>query len=113
MSGGKGVIRLGIAVALVFGSMSIVIHRQSRALEVLREMDATRTRHAIVESERAQIARTIMTLESRTHVVAAAQRIGLRVPSADEIVILPLIEQSEPVRSVAVRNEHASLVSVR
>ena len=90
MRSNGGVIRLAIAFALLLGSLSLVVWRQSRALELLRDLDQTRTARAIAEAERSEVARSIEFLESRGRVVSASTRLGLRVPSADEIVILPL-----------------------
>lgn len=90
-----GVLRLAIAFAALLGSLSMVVWRQSRALELLREMDSTRAARAIGEAERSELARRVQYLESRARVVADAQaRLGMRVPSAHEIVILPLGERS-------------------
>lgn len=87
----SGVIRLAIAFALLLGSLSLVVWRQSRALELLRDLDQTRTARAIAEADRSELTRRIEYLESRARVVgAAALQLGMRVPSADEIVILPL-----------------------
>jgi cell division protein FtsL len=89
MSRGSGAIRMGIACALLFGSLSLVVWRQSRALEEVRALDVSRSRRAVLEAERTQLQREIQKLESRTRIVAVAgSRLGLRVPSAAEIVIL-------------------------
>ena len=102
MRNGSGVIRIALAFAALLGSFSLVVWRQSRALELLRELHALRVERAIVEAERSELSRRITGLESRGHVVAAAARIGLRVPAANEIVILPLAESSSPApRAVA------------
>jgi len=101
MRSGSGVIRIALAFAALLGSFSLVVWRQSRALEVLRELHASRTERAIAESERAELMRRIVLLESRGHVVSAAARIGLRVPAAHEIVILPLTESAPAPRAVA------------
>ena len=85
-----GVLRLAIAFAALLGSLSLVVWRQSRALELLRAMDATRTARAIAEAERSELSRRVEYLESRARVVRDAAQLGMRVPSADEIVILPL-----------------------
>jgi cell division protein FtsL len=89
MSRRSGAIRMGIACALLFGSLSLVVWRQSRALEEVRALDGSRSRRAVLEAERTQLQREIQQLESRTRILAVAgSRLGLRVPSAAEIVIL-------------------------
>ncbi|NJD11353.1 MAG: hypothetical protein FIB01_13255 [Gemmatimonadetes bacterium] len=85
----RGTLRFGVAAAALFAALSLVVWRQSRALEVLRSLDAARTERAILESERTRLLRELQQLESRPNMVAVAgQRLGLRPPSAREIVIL-------------------------
>jgi hypothetical protein len=95
-----GTIRLALAFAALLASLTLVIWRQSRALETLRSVDAMRGARVIAEAERAELTRKIQTLESRTRVVAdATVRLGMHVPSASEIVILPLTSSRSPARS--------------
>jgi hypothetical protein len=95
-----GLLRLVLAFAGLLGSLSLVVWRQSRALEVLRELDGLRTERALAEAARSEITRRIEYLESRARVTRDAARLGLRVPSSDagEIVILPLAD--EPASSL-------------
>ena len=87
----SGTIRLALAFAALLGALTMVIYRQSRALEVLRAADEMRGARVIAEAERAELTRRIQKLESRARVVADARdRLGMHVPSASEIVILPL-----------------------
>lgn len=89
-----GAIRLGAAFALLFTSLSLVVWRQSRALEELRGLDEARSRRAVLQAERSELQREIDRLESRSRIVAVAgARLQLRVPSADEIVILRAPDQ--------------------
>ena len=94
-----GLLRVVLAFAALLVSLSLVVWRQSRALEVLRELDALRTERAIAEAMRSELTRGIEYLESRARVVRDAARLGLRVPSSDagEIVILPLSEGAAAV----------------
>ena len=86
-----GTIRLALAFAALFGSLTMVIWRQSRALDVLRSIDQLRGARVIAEAERSELVRDIQTLESRARVVIdARERLAMHVPSAEEIVILPL-----------------------
>ena len=92
-----GTIRLALAFAALLGALTLVIWRQSRALETLRAMDSMRSARVIAEAERAELLRSIQTLESRTRVVADARdRLAMHVPSASEIVILPLTASPSP-----------------
>ncbi|HEX6134508.1 MAG TPA: hypothetical protein VFZ24_11105 [Longimicrobiales bacterium] len=89
MSGGTGAIRMGIACALLFGSLSLVVWRQSRALDELRGLDAARAERVLLQSERSELQRSIQQLESRSRIVAvAAARLDLRTPTRSEIVFL-------------------------
>lgn len=89
MKQGTGAIRMGIACALLFGSLSMVVWRQSRALEELRALDAVRAERALLQAEHSELQRSIQQLESRTRIVAVArERFGLRTPAGDEIVFL-------------------------
>jgi cell division protein FtsL len=86
-----GTIRLALCFAALLGALTMVIWRQSQALETLRALDNLRDSRALAEAERSDLARKIEELESRAHVVAGArERLGMRVPAAAEIVILPL-----------------------
>jgi cell division protein FtsL len=89
MRRGSGAIRMGIACALLFASLSLVVWRQSRALDEVRALDEARSRRVVLEAERTQLQREIQRLESRSRIVSVAgSRLGLRVPSGQEIVIL-------------------------
>jgi cell division protein FtsL len=86
-----GVLRAGVAFAGLLLSLSYVIWRQSRALELLRSLDRVHVERAGAEADRSELMQRIEMLESRSHVVlAAGARLGMRVPSADDIVILPI-----------------------
>jgi cell division protein FtsL len=87
----SGTIRLALCFALLLAALTLVIWRQSNVLGTLRTLDKLRDNRALAEAERSELLRRIDQLESRAVVVAAARdRLGMRVPSADEIVILPL-----------------------
>jgi hypothetical protein len=89
MKQGTGAIRMGIASALLLGSLSLVVWRQSRALEELRGLDDVRAERALLQAERAELQRTIQRLESRGRIIAVAgERFGLRTPAGGEIVFL-------------------------
>lgn len=86
-----GTLRIALSFAALLGSLSMVVYRQGRALEVLRALDDARREHVLLESRRATLTREIQLLESRSRIVAVAgSRLGLHVPSGSEIVILQL-----------------------
>lgn len=92
-----GAIRLGAAFALLFTSLSLVVWRQSRALEELRGLDEARSTRAVLQAERSELQREIQSLESRSRIIVAGARLKLRVPSAAEIVILRAPDQPAAV----------------
>jgi hypothetical protein len=88
MTKGNGAIRMSVAFALLYASLALVVWRQSRALDELRGLDAARSERAVLQAERSDLQREIQRLESRAHVAVAGERLGLRTPSANEIVFL-------------------------
>src|SRR4051812_9719559 len=92
----QGTLRIALASAALLASLSGVVYRQGRALEVLRALDVARNEHVMLESQRATLMRNIEQLESRQRIVATAtERLGLHVPSGSEIVILQLPSETE------------------
>jgi len=86
---GQGSIRVALAFAVLLASQALVIWRQSRTLEVLRDLDADRRTRAVVESERAKLTAELQVLESRARVRRVAEsRLGMRVPTAADMVVL-------------------------
>jgi cell division protein FtsL len=101
MKKGPPLIRAGLLFLLLLGSLTLVVWRQSQALEMQRALDSVRSERALAESQRAALARRIERLESRARVSeAAASRLNMRVPSGREIVILPMMEPSAPALAV-------------
>jgi cell division protein FtsL len=93
MKRGLPLIRAGLLFMLLLGSLTLVVWRQSRALEMQRALELVRRDRAVEESRRAALLRRVEQLESRTRVTeAAATRFGMRLPAGGEIVILPLGE---------------------
>lgn len=92
-----GTLRVALAFAALVGSLGLVVWRQGRALEQLRALDAIRGARAVEEAERSELVRRAEWLASRGRVVEAArERLGLRVPSGVEIVILSLGRDDAP-----------------
>ena len=85
----SGAIRVALAFAALLASLSLVVWRQSRAHEVLRELDAVRSARAVLESERAVLAARSQQLESRARIKAVVEEWwGMRVPASGELVTL-------------------------
>ena len=102
-----GTIRLALAFAALLGALTLVIWRQSQALETLRALDKLRDARALAEAERSDLSRKIEHLESRAYVVVTARdRLGMRVPSGEEIVILPLTgNRAQVQRAIAAASQ--------
>lgn len=101
----QGTLRVALAFAAFLSSLSLVIWRQSRTLEVLGDLDVVRARRAVVESDRSRAVERIQYLESRVRIAdVAAAWWGMHVPSPDEeyVIILrpgsPAIESAGPLR---------------
>lgn len=94
---GLGSLALALAFAGLLASLSLVVWRQSRVLETMRELEAVRSERALAEAERWELLRRIQHLESRGRVVpAATNRLGMRVPMGAEIVLMTLDEHTAP-----------------
>lgn len=92
---GPPVIRTVLLLAGLLASLTLVVWRQSTALEMLRGLDAVRQERLVEEARRAALSRRVEELESRARVsVAARERLGMRVPTGAELVILPMAEPS-------------------
>lgn len=104
----QGTLRVALAFAAFLGSLSLVIWRQSRTLDVLAELDVTRTKRAIVESERSRAVERIQYLESRSRIAEVAEAWwDMRVPSSDEEYVI-MLRPDGPTRSTAERVRIAS-----
>lgn len=89
--GGQGTLRVALAFAALLGSLSLVIWRQSRALEALEALDEARVSRAGVESDKSRQVEQIQYLESRGRITdVAGSRWGMRVPSTDEEFVIML-----------------------
>lgn len=98
MRKGPPLIRAGLLFLVLLGSLTLVVWRQSQALEMQRALESVRRERALAESERAALLRRVEQLESRARVSEAARsRLDMRLPSGTEIVILPMSEPSAPL----------------
>ena len=92
-----GTLRVALAFVAFLSSLSLVIWRQSRAYELLGELDATRSRRAATESEKSGLITRIQHLESRSRVTQVAGSLwGMRVPEPNEqfvILVKPDLEE--------------------
>lgn len=81
---------MALAVAALLVALSLVTWRQTRTRAALAELDRLQREVSLVEAHRSELHRRIQVLESRGRVVEAARdRLGMRRPLAEEIVLMP------------------------
>jgi hypothetical protein len=87
-------------LVVLFAALSLVIWRQSSAVQLERALRDLESQRAVVETERVEALRRIQQLVSRAHVVPLAQaRLGMHLPGDGEIVLLPVApEPTSPPR---------------
>lgn len=88
-----------MALVVLVASLGAVVWRQSRALDASEALAVAELERDAVEAEIAALVERIQQLESRGRVLREAKdRLGMRVPGAEEIVILPVSEVGESPR---------------
>lgn len=80
--------RAAVTFAFLICSLGFVTWRQSRALEVHRELDELVRQVSVADAERMELEREVQVLRSRARIVPAARALGLRTPEASEQIIL-------------------------
>ena len=82
-------------LALLLVSLSAVVWRQTRGVELQREIRALEAERAIAESERLRLSSRIQGLQSRARVVRVArERLGMHLPADSEVVLLPVAAEA-------------------
>lgn len=86
----EAAIRLAASVALLLGSLSVVVWRRSRTLEALALSESVNRGISLAEAELTELQRRIQHLESYGRVVLETrERLGMKTARAEDIVILP------------------------
>jgi cell division protein FtsL len=107
----EGTLRVALAFSALLASLSGVIWRQSRALELLRQLDETRSRRAAVESDKSRLTARIQYLESRGRISdVAAARWSMRVPASDEEFVILLRPERDSVATRSLRLVRAGMI---
>jgi cell division protein FtsL len=76
---------------LLFAALSLVIWRQSSAVQLERALRQLESERAVAETQRVEATRRIQQLSSRARVVPLAQtRLEMHLPGDGEIVLLPV-----------------------
>ncbi len=85
----SGPLGLAVGMALFLSSLSFVVWRQARALEVLGALEQGRQARAIAEAERVDLFQEIRQLEGLARIERVArEQLGMHLTTADEMVIL-------------------------
>lgn len=79
---------LAFTAMLMLVSMFMAVHRGARGREVVEKISELNDRQAAADARRNELRQEIEYLRSRARVVRAAERLGMHVPSEDELVIL-------------------------
>ncbi|MEN8376264.1 MAG: hypothetical protein ABFS34_12515 [Gemmatimonadota bacterium] len=88
-----GSLALALGFAALLAALSLVVWRQSRALESLRGLETVRKERALAEAERFELSRRIQYLESRGRIEPyARERLGLHVPTGSKEMVLLRID---------------------
>ncbi len=89
MKGLGGLLRWTFTLSALVGALVFLTWRQSRALEVLTQLDEISREISLTEAEIVDLERSIQVLESRARVVRdATESLGMRLPAASEQVLL-------------------------
>lgn len=90
MKGLAGTSMVALAVAAFLASLSLVSWRQRQALDTLQRVDSLQQECTLEAATREELENRIRHLESRSRLVAEAERrLGMREASSSDIVILP------------------------
>ena len=76
-------------VALL-AALSLVIARQTSALNSARALTDLREERAALEGRRAELDRRVRTAQSRAVLLPRARKQGLRLPADTEIILIPV-----------------------
>jgi cell division protein FtsL len=89
LNSGTGLVLAGAALIV---ALSIVAWRQAQAMEVLALVDGLERDLTLTRAEQVELERRIQALTSRSYVVPTARtRLGMRLPSAEEQVLIEVV----------------------
>ncbi len=78
------------AALLLLTGMFVAVHRGARGRSVAERLSSTADRQEAADVVRTELEQEIEHLRGRTRIVRAAERLGLHLPTEDELVILDL-----------------------
>jgi cell division protein FtsL len=80
----------GVAAMLLLAAMFVAVHRGAHGRAIAESIGQMHDRREAAAVRQAELEQRIEQLRSRTRVVRVASRLGLHLPSEDELVILDL-----------------------
>jgi cell division protein FtsL len=85
----RGLLQLLGWLMLLLGSLAVVAWRQTEGIAREQALREAQTERAIAEAERVELERRVRELTSRSRIVrVAGDRLGMRLPTDAEIVLL-------------------------
>ncbi len=91
----RGILTAFSAMLLLAG-MFVAVHRGAEGRGLVEQIGAMSDRQAAADVRERDLLQEIEHLRSRGHVIREGERLGLHLPSEDELVILDLPPQSAP-----------------
>jgi len=85
----RGILTAFAAILLLAG-MFVAVHRGARGRGIAERVSEINDRREAADVQRNELRQEIEYLRSRARVVDAAERLGLHLPSEEELVILDL-----------------------
>jgi cell division protein FtsL len=81
------------AAILLLAAMFVAVHRGARGRGIAERVSEVSDRREAADVQRNELRQEIEYLRSRGRVVDAAERLGMHLPSEEELVILDMREQ--------------------
>lgn len=98
---GRGVLA-GLAAMLLLAAMFVAVHRGAHGRAIAERISQMNDLREAAAVRQAELEQRIEHLRSRARVVKVASRLGLHLPSEDELVILDLTGAG-PIREASAR----------
>jgi hypothetical protein len=85
----RGRARVALVLAGFLVVSTSVVWRRSLGTAHARQLDELGSRHADLAAQRAELEAEVLRLSSRVQLTPVVERIGMRVPSPDQVIDLP------------------------
>lgn len=81
---------VAFAAILLLAGMFVAVHRGARGRGIAERISQTNDRYEAADVQRNELRQEIEYLRSRSRIVDEAERLGMHLPSEDELVIIDL-----------------------